>query len=238
MYTIVDEGKEQQMLKNAQEAEAQVTLLLSGYDDAKSSLPEHGLDLARFIFDFDQAKKSLRTQGLDVSQLPFGMTSESRLARAFKILAQVQRHLVDSKAGSHAKLQQYSQEFYEIIPHDFGVTVPPTIDHILRLRDKTRIVEQLSDVDAMQKVAITSSKDGCIFENLLAELEVYLDHIDREDDLFEVIRAAVEHTRLPEHNLEVVLRDVFQVYKPADEIKYWSFDQKVHNKTLLFAGVK
>ena len=47
------------------------------------------------------------------------------------------------------RLQQYSQEFYATIPHDFGVNVPPTIDHVLRLRDKTRIVEQLSDIDTM-----------------------------------------------------------------------------------------
>ena len=60
-------------------------------------------------------------------------------------------------------LQRYSQEFYQTIPHDFGVAVPPTIDHVLRLRDKTRIVEQLADVDAMQKVAIAATKEGCIF---------------------------------------------------------------------------
>lgn len=68
------------------------------------------------------------------------------------------------------RLQLCSQEFYSTIPHDFGVAMPPTIDHILRLRDKTRIVEQLADVSAMQKIAIAASKDGCIFENLLAEL--------------------------------------------------------------------
>lgn len=90
----------------------------------------------------------------------------------------------------------------------------------------------------MQKVAIAASKEGCIFENLLTELEVYLDHVDREDELYGVIRSAVENTRLPEHNVEVILRDVFQVYRPADELRYWSFDQKLHNKTLLFAGVK
>lgn len=77
------------MLKSAQESETQVTMLVRGYDEEKSSLPPHGLDLARFIFDYDQAKKSLRAQGLDVSQLPFGLTSESRLTRAFNILTKI-----------------------------------------------------------------------------------------------------------------------------------------------------
>lgn len=94
-FAIVDEGKEEQRHKNAQEAETQVSILIRGYDDAKSSLPSHGLDLARFIFDYDHAKRTLRAQGLDVSQLPFGLTSESRLTRAFKILAEVQRLLVE-----------------------------------------------------------------------------------------------------------------------------------------------
>ena len=89
-YIIVDEGKEQQMLKSAQDAEAQVSLLIRGYDDNKTNLPEHGLDLARFIFDYDHAKKTLRAQGLEVGQLPFGLTSEGRLARAFKILTAIQ----------------------------------------------------------------------------------------------------------------------------------------------------
>ena len=72
-----------------------MNILIRGYDDTKSSLPSHGLDLARFIFDYDQAKRTLRAQGLDVSQLPFGLTSESRLTRAFKILAELQRLLVE-----------------------------------------------------------------------------------------------------------------------------------------------
>ena len=78
------------MLKSAQDAEAQVSLLIRGYDDNKTNLPEHGLDLARFIFDYDHAKKTLRAQGLEVGQLPFGLTSEGRLARAFKILTAIQ----------------------------------------------------------------------------------------------------------------------------------------------------
>ena len=84
---VVDEGNEQQMAKAAQDAETQMTLLMRGYDDEKTGLPPHGLNLARFMFDYDQAKKSLRAQGLDVSQLPFGLTSEGRLTRAFKILS-------------------------------------------------------------------------------------------------------------------------------------------------------
>jgi len=39
-----------------------------------------------------------------------------------------------------------SNDFYCSIPHNFGMKKPPIIDHLLRIKEKTRILEIITDI--------------------------------------------------------------------------------------------
>jgi hypothetical protein len=36
-----------------------------------------------------------------------------------------------------------TNDFYAAIPHDFGMKKPPVIDHLVRVKEKTRLLEYL-----------------------------------------------------------------------------------------------
>lgn len=50
------------------------------------------------------------------------------------------------------ELKQLSSEFYTLIPHDFGRSLPPAIDTMAEVKLKIDLLEVLSDVEISQKL--------------------------------------------------------------------------------------
>jgi hypothetical protein len=49
---------------------------------------------------------------------------------------------------------------------------------------------------------------------------------------------AVQNTHSPNHQFGVTVREIFEIDKPSEKITYLPFEKKVHNKFLLWHGVK
>lgn len=65
-----------------------------------------------------------------------------------------------------------SHDFYQIIPHHFGVKRPVMIDHLLRVKDKIKMLECLSQIVEAQHLLVKHmvSLDLCL-NKLQYELE-------------------------------------------------------------------
>jgi len=65
--------------------------------------------------------------------MPLGKISSKQILKAMGVLKELQNYLEsDSKEGitgpnAHARLVDGSNRFYTLIPHDFGVDVPPVL---------------------------------------------------------------------------------------------------------------
>ena len=46
--------------------------------------------------------------------------------------------------GKEIVINALSNDFYSIIPHNFGIKIPPKIDHLLRIKDKIKILDTIS----------------------------------------------------------------------------------------------
>ena len=64
---------------------------------------------------------------LDLTKMPLGKLSKKQLEKAYGILSQTQE-LLDSKNVSKTKFVDLSNQFYTLIPHDFGRKTPPVLD--------------------------------------------------------------------------------------------------------------
>jgi hypothetical protein len=65
-------------------------------------------------------------------------------------LNQIQKLLLSGEKGKEGVINALSNDFYSIIPHNFGVKVPPKIDHLLRIKDKIKVLETLQAIQASQ----------------------------------------------------------------------------------------
>lgn len=116
-------------------------------EDAKSKpetsqLGTEGFELAQYVFDLNFAKQSLIDFEIDVEKLTIGFINEKRLECAHTIISNLQNILLADNAMKHkAKVVQLTNDFYKYIPHNFGLKTPPILDHLVRLKDKTRMLE-------------------------------------------------------------------------------------------------
>lgn len=93
-----------------------------------SKLQKSVQDLICMLFDVEAMKRTLIEFELDLTKMPLGKLSKKQLEKAYGILSQAQE-LLDSKAVSKTKLVDVSNQFYTLIPHDFGRKTPPVLDN-------------------------------------------------------------------------------------------------------------
>jgi poly [ADP-ribose] polymerase len=89
-------------------------------------------------------KVAMSELGCDIDKLPIGKLTNDKIKRAHQILTEIQRLLVsedEKEQKKHQLIVQLTNDFYNVIPHNFGMKKPPVIDHLLRVKEKTRMVE-------------------------------------------------------------------------------------------------
>jgi len=59
-------------------------------------------------------------------------------------LTQIQKIILSSDKGKENVIYTLSNDFYSIIPHNFGIKKPNMIDHLLRIKDKIKVLQTLS----------------------------------------------------------------------------------------------
>jgi len=77
--------------------------------------------------------------GLDMDKLPLGKLNMDNIQRGHQILKEIQRLLVTGEKAH--MIPPLTNDFYCTIPHNFGIKKPLVIDHLLRVKEKTRMLE-------------------------------------------------------------------------------------------------
>lgn len=80
------------------------------------------------LFDVEAMKRTMVEFELDLTKMPLGKLSKKQLEKAYKILGEVQA-LLDQKDVHSAKFVDLSNQFYTLIPHDYGRNTPPVLNN-------------------------------------------------------------------------------------------------------------
>lgn len=191
----------------------------------KCSLPDDTHSLISDIFNFQNMKVAMSELGCDVDKLPLGKLTFEQIKRGHKILSEIQRLLVSDETNEnkrHSLTIQLTNDFYHCIPHNFGMKKAPVIDHLLRVKEKTRMLEQLQDIIELQQVYMDSMdfelKNKSTSEVFYNKLCTKLDQLDKESDLFKIIYSSTENTQSEVHKsqMDIQVRDIYSVYKPTE----------------------
>jgi hypothetical protein len=137
-------------------------------------------------------------------------------------------------------LVNLSNDIYCTIPHNFGVTKAPTIDHLLRVKEKTRMIEHILHVVELQQIFIRSLKfelrQKNPFDVFYSELCVSLQKLDFGNNVFQVINEGVNKTQSEIHTnqFDFQMQNMYEIYKPTEKLRFKSFETKMHNKFLMW----
>jgi poly [ADP-ribose] polymerase len=95
--------------------------------NSTSKLHKSIQELVCMLFDVEAMKRTMVEFELDLTKMPLVKLSKKQLEKAYGILSQAQE-LLDSKNVSKTKFVDLSNQFYTLIPHDFGRKTPPVLD--------------------------------------------------------------------------------------------------------------
>ena len=91
--------------------------------------------------------KCLSDNLIDLDKLPLGILNLDKIKRCHLILSEIQKILVTGNTTSkQSQIVSLTNDFYVSIPHNFGMKKPPILDHLMRIKEKTRLLETLQDI--------------------------------------------------------------------------------------------
>tara|TARA_B110000285_G_C15095670_1_gene601813 strand:- start:728 stop:1186 length:459 start_codon:yes stop_codon:yes gene_type:complete len=146
-----DKNKKKELLKEAFKNEKDIRdTIKEKSNEFQSKLDPQIKNIVDDIYSFEGMTKQMTEMGLDLEKLPLGKLNADKIKRGHQILKEIQRLLVTNKNAD--KILPLTNDFYTTIPHNFGMKKPPVIDHLLRVKEKTRMLEQLQDILSLQSV--------------------------------------------------------------------------------------
>ena len=114
------------------------------------------------IFDIDSMQNTLLELKIDPKKMPLGFLSAELIQEGFSILSQIQKEIEDKSTD---KLLGLTNQFYTLIPQNFGGRRPPLIDNTDMVQEKTELLQVLQDMEIATSLLKASDKKNPIDES-------------------------------------------------------------------------
>ncbi|CAG8555986.1 51_t:CDS:2 [Ambispora gerdemannii] len=192
-------------------------------------------DIIQMIFDVGSWNDAMVALNYDATKLPLGKLSKTTVNQGYLALKRIAAVLSGEEQGD---LTELTNEFYTVIPHNFGMRKPPIISNNEVLKAKLQMVETLGEIEiasTLLKQANESPKNqiDAYYDSLMLETLEPLDHNSKE---FKLIVEYVKNTQGATHDyykLEVL--EVFDLERKGERERYEPFST-LHNRMLLWHG--
>lgn len=201
----------------------------------KSELHQPVQDLIKLLFDVQAMKKAMVEFDLDMEKMPLGKLSQKQLAEAMRVLKQISEYVRDGATNS--QFIAASNQFYTLIPHDFGVERPPIIDKTEMVTAKTEMLESLMEMEFAYGL-LNSKSDATVnpIDGHYKQLNTDIHPLDQQSEEFRLLEQYVRNTHAETHrNFELDIEDIFKVERNGEKRRYKPF-KKLHNRQLLWHG--
>lgn len=201
---------------------------------AESKLDLKVQQLIQLICNIELMKKAMMEIGYDANKMPLGKLSKDTISKGFNVLEDIAKELKKKKKDK-SQLVELSSLFYTVIPHSFGMSLPPVIDSLEMLKSKIEMVESLSDIEiatTLLKQELPKSDIHPIDEHYL-RLNVSLNPLASTSPQYSIIQEYLVKTVGHTHTYySLQLQDVFEVERDVESKRF----RNLHNRKLLWHG--
>lgn len=204
--------------------------------DIKSNLEQPIQDLIRLIFNETNMKKVMAEFEIDTDKMPLGKLSKKQIQKAYTVLTDLQG-LLKNENIERVTLVDASNRFYNLIPHNFGVSEPKILDTIEEIHAKCEMLDALLEMEIAysllhSKTDQTKNPLDAHYKQLNTDIKI----LDKESKEYEVIQQYVKNTHAETHTqYELEIEDVFVIKRQGEDSRYKPF-RKLQNKKLLWHG--
>jgi poly [ADP-ribose] polymerase len=203
---------------------------------SSSKLPVPVQNLIKMIFDVEAMKKALVEFEIDLKKMPLGKLSKRQIKSAFEVLTELQKTVQRDPTSS--RILDFSNRFFTLIPHDFGLARPPLLNTEEVIKSKTSMLESLLDIEVAYSLLKSGDSDGHKdpldenYEKLKSDMEV----LDKDSNEFKMLVEYVANTHAVTHNMYTLeVMEIFKVKRHGEAGRYKPF-QNFDNRMLLWHG--
>jgi poly [ADP-ribose] polymerase len=130
--------------------EEETVPLKDGAPAKRLPVPESRLDLSvqslmQLIFNTNYMREAMKDLNYDVDKMPLGNLSKANINRAFQALKDLAT-LFQAAVSSGYEVEELSNKYYSLIPHNFGRNRPPIISDSHRLKQELDLLDSLGDM--------------------------------------------------------------------------------------------
>lgn len=194
---------------------------------AQSQLPKPVQRLMELIFNQQFFENTMTVMEYDADKLSLGQLSKHTLQRGYQALKDLSG-LLDSPGTDgmwDQRVQQLSNMFYTLIPHNFGFRRPPVIYSDEMLRKEIALLESLSDMEIANKIMKdTGDKEGNTFHALdrrFAALGLQeMTPLAATTDEFTLVQDYLLKTHGATHSLKFKVQDIFRVERTGEADRF------------------
>ncbi|XP_003381097.1 poly [ADP-ribose] polymerase [Trichinella spiralis] len=197
---------------------------------SKSTLPKAVKELMKLIFSVQAFKHTMLEFSVDVNKMPLGNLATDQIQRAFNILSQVKEILkMDndqlSEMERFIKITDYSNQFYTLIPHNFGIEPPTPLNTEDLLKIKWDLLENLKEIHTAYKILHCDTGDDDPMDPLSK----------RSAEYKRIVKYARNTHALTHDTYTLQIENIFSVDRSGELERYAEF-KKLHNRMLLWHG--
>eukprot|EP01105_Mastigella_eilhardi_P020992 TRINITY_DN5045_c0_g1_i1.p1 TRINITY_DN5045_c0_g1~~TRINITY_DN5045_c0_g1_i1.p1 ORF type:complete len:660 (-),score=178.51 TRINITY_DN5045_c0_g1_i1:684-2486(-) len=215
-------------------------------EEKKIKGPESTLDprlqtLVSFIYDVHQMNNVLKELEIDTLRMPLGRLSQKQIRLGYEILKKIEQVVTRPGPGRDAQLVDQSNQFYTLIPHNFGMKRPVMINNLMLIKQKMALLETLADMEIagkLVKVQVGEQKENILdvhYRNLRTKLAPIVDSSDE----WKFINDYVHNSHAPTHDQYALqILDIFEVHREGEAERYEKCDNQNIIKNKLTKKVK
>ncbi|KAK3985736.1 putative poly polymerase 2 [Cladorrhinum sp. PSN332] len=215
----------------------------------KSTLKPAVQSLMQLIFNQQYFNNAMSDLNYDANKLPLGKLSKATITRGFQALKDLSALLDDSTLAQSeygmsfgTAVEQLSNSFYSLIPHNFGRSRPPVINTQQMLKKEIELLESLSDMkDAalIMKVDKAAQDDVHQLDRQFQGLKMdEMEPLDPKSAEFSNLREYLVNTRGSTHGHDYKVEDIFRIERQGEKDRFLdsSYGKLNQNRRLLWHG--
>ena len=198
-----------------------------------SKLPPRVASVVEMISDTAMMGNALKELEIDTKKMPLGKVQKKQIRQALEVIAKIAEEVGSKCRGS--VLSDLSSQFYTIIPHDTGFSVPPVINSLDTVKKKMELLDTLADLEIAAKLLDHAAlKKENPLDSTYKMLNTALTPMPKGSPLWDTLCTYVTQTHGPTHKayqLEVL--DILEVAREGEDAR---FTTHIGHRKLLWHG--
>eukprot|EP01117_Protostelium_nocturnum_P006844 TRINITY_DN2453_c1_g1_i6.p1 TRINITY_DN2453_c1_g1~~TRINITY_DN2453_c1_g1_i6.p1 ORF type:complete len:470 (-),score=169.93 TRINITY_DN2453_c1_g1_i6:79-1488(-) len=194
-----------------------------------TNLEKSVVDLVKLICDVEQMKMAMKEYSIDMQKMPLGKLSKKQILKGFEILKEIEEFIKTGAQGKNNKFIDFSNQFYTIIPHNFGMKVPEILNDLVRVKNKREMLEMLVDLEIAGKM-LSKDEDEPLenpvdlhYRGLKSEIM----SVDPNDAVYNTLERYVANTHGPTHtDYKLQVLDIFTVDREGQNANFKSMQHR------------